>query len=112
MEQKILKEISQRTSVSLELLQSFKEESLQKIEEVYRSDNFDLVRIYELVSEAITLSDIEKVGEFIGLSEEEINNLSMDKKIKICGMYDMEFDQSGDNSQLIKALQEIAKETK
>lgn len=103
-----LKEISEHTSISYELLRSLKYEHQKTIVFTYFADSFDLVTIYELVNEAVTLADIDKVGKFIGLSAAEIDNLPMDKKVKMCGMYDMEFEPDTDNSELKKTLKEVA----
>lgn len=51
--------------------------------------------------------EIKAVSVLAEISEEKLNALPDDVKKRICGMYSMEYDSEGDNSQLIASIKEM-----
>ena len=71
------------------------------------ADSSNTEQIYAITNKSLALMEIKAVSVLVEISEEKLNALPDEIKEHICGMYSMEYDSEGDNSQLIDSIKEM-----
>ena len=68
------------------------------------STNFD--RFHQIVEKSLAIKELPEVAKILELPLVELSAFPIEKQERLCGMYSMEYDENGDNSELISHLRE------
>lgn len=99
-----LKEIAESTKIADSTLFSLNFETQQKLVFEYMADSENIARFYEIINSALEISELKNVAELIETPMENIEKLPLEIQKKMCGHYSMEYEENGDNSELIIIL--------
>ena len=99
-----LKEVAESSGITDSMLFSLDFETQQKLVFEYMADSGNISRFYEIVNSALEISELKNVAELIEIPMENIEKLPLEIQKKMCGHYSMEYEENGDNSELIATL--------
>ena len=99
-----LSEIAEVTGISYTTLRNLDFDAQQKIVYEYMANTAEIGHIYELVNKALSVSDLDKVAKLLETSVRELNQLPLNIREQMCGHYAMEYEENGDNAELIETL--------
>ena len=99
-----LSEIAEVTGISYTTFRSLDFDTQQEIVYEYMANTAEIGHIYELVNKALAVSDIEKVAKLLEIPVRELQKLPLNIREQMCGHYAMEYEEKGDNSELIRTL--------
>ena len=99
-----LSEIAGVTGISYTTFRSLDFDTQQEIVYEYMANTAEIGHIYELVNKALAVSDIEKVAKLLEIPVREVQKLPLNIREQMCGHYAMEYEEKGDNSELIRTL--------
>lgn len=99
-----LKEIAESIKIADSTLFSLDFETQQKLVFEYMADSENIARFYEIINSALEISELKNVAELIKIPMENIEKLPLEIQKKMCGHYSMEYEENGDNSELIATL--------
>ena len=99
-----LSEIAGVTGISYTTFRSLDFDTQQEIVYEYMANTAEIGHIYKLVNKALAVSDIEKVAKLLELPVRELQKLPLNIREQMCGHYAMEYEEKGDNSELIRTL--------
>lgn len=103
----ILPDVAKNTGISYSTLEMLGFETQQQIVFEYMADSSNTEQIYALTNKSLAFMELKVVSVLVEISEEKLNALPDEIKEHICGMYSMEYDSEGDNSQLIASIKEM-----
>lgn len=99
-----LKEVSESTKIPCSTLFSLDFETQQKLVFEYMADSENIACFYEIVNSALEISELKNIVELIKIPMENIEKLPLEIQKKMCGYCSMEYEENGDNSELIANL--------
>lgn len=102
-----LEEVSDATGILLTTLKNLDYETQEKLVGAYMMDSTDYVYLYEIVNDALAVSDIDNVAKLIDVPASELRKLPRELQKQLCGAYLMEQDEDSDNAELIDELREM-----
>lgn len=111
-----MKEVSEDTGADFETLMSLDEQSQLQISFEYNmylaEDNPEKAfnSVYENVHRALQVRELPDVARLIGTEYEKLRIYPRKVWEQLCGAYAMEYEENGDNSELISELNDIIKE--
>lgn len=111
-----MKEVSEDTGTEFETLMSLDEQSQLQISFEYimymAEDNPKKAfkSVYENVHKALQVRELPDVARLIGAEYEKLRIYPREVWEQLCGAYAMEYEENGDNSELISELNDIIKE--
>lgn len=103
----VLPDVAKNTGIPYSTLKMLGFEIQQEIVFEYMADSSNTEQIYAITNKSLALMEIKAVSVLVEISEEKLNALPDEIKEHICGMYSMEYDSEGDNSQLIDSIKEM-----
>lgn len=103
----VLPDVAKNTGIAFSTLEKLDYDTQQEIVYEYMADSSNTEQIYTLTNKALAVMELKAVSVLIEVSEEKLNSLPDDIKEYICGMYSMEYDSEGDNSQLIASIKDM-----
>lgn len=99
-----LKEVSESTKITDSTLFSLDFETQQKLVFEYMADSENIARFYEIVNSALEISELKNVAKLIKIPTENLKKLPSEIQKKMCAYYSMEYEENGDNSELVATL--------
>lgn len=99
-----LKEVAESTKIADSTLFSLDFAIQQKLVFEYMADSENTARFYEIINSALEIYELKNVAELIEIPMENIQKLPLEIQKKMCGYYSMEYEENGDNSELIATL--------
>lgn len=111
-----MKEVSHNTGTEFETLMSLNEQSQLSIAFEYAmylaEDNPEeaFKSVYRNVHNALQVRELPDVARLLGTEYEKLRIYPREVWEQLCGAYAMEYEENGDNSELISELNEIIKE--
>lgn len=103
----VLTDVAKNTGIAFSTLEKLDFDTQQEIVYEYMADSSNTEQIYALTNKALAVMELKSVSVLIEVSEDKLNSLPDDIKEYICGMYSMEYDSEGDNSQLITSIKDM-----
>lgn len=103
----VLPDVTKNTGIAFSTLEKLDFDTQQEIVYEYMADSSNTEQIYALTNKALAVMELKAVSVLIEVSEEKLNSLPDDIKEYICGMYSMEYDSEGNNSQLIASIKDM-----
>lgn len=103
----VLPDVAKNTGIAFSTLEKLDYDTQQEIVYEYMADSSNTEQIYALTNKALAVMELKAVSVLTEVSEEKLNSLPDDIKEYICGMYSMEYDSEGDNSQLIASIKDM-----
>lgn len=111
-----MKEVAEGTGTEFETLMSLDEQSQLQISFEYimymAEDDPEKAfkSVYENVHKALQVRELPDVARLIGAEYEKLRIYPREVWEQLCGAYAMEYEENGDNSELISELNDIIKE--
>lgn len=106
-----MKNISDRTGIDFDMLMSLDDQAQLMIDFEYTASNFDAAVAQKCFREAIQVRDLPEVAKLTETELDLLKSFPRDIQEQLCGAYLMEFDDDGDNSELISELKTIISDT-
>ncbi len=103
----VLPDVAKNTGIAFSTLEKLDYDTQQEIVYEYMADSSNTEQIYALTNKELAVMELKAVSVLIEVSEEKLNSLPDDIKEYICGMYSMEYDSEGNNSQLIASIKDM-----
>lgn len=105
-----LLEVAKNTGISLVALHSLDHNTQTEIVYEYMADSSQTEYFYEIVNKALSVMEIEKISDMVGIPVSRLRSLPQEIQKNICGRYSMEFDEDSTNAELIRNIREIIEE--
>lgn len=106
-----MKNISENTGIDFDMLLSLDEQTQMMIDFEYTASNFDVAVAQKCFRDAIQVRDLPEVAKLTDTELDLLKGFPRDVQEQLCGAYLMEFDDEGDNSDLIAELKQIISDT-
>ena len=104
-----MKRISDSTGIDLAMLLSLDEQAQLMIDFEYTASGNDAKVAYKCFHDALQVSELPDVAKLIGAEVDKLKALPREVQEQLCGAYAMEYDENGDNAELIKELGDMLK---
>ena len=101
-----LREIAKNTGMDYKVLCNLGENAQYSLVFEYAMDSTNFDRFHQIVEKSLAVMELPKVAKLLDIPLVELSAFPIEKQEKLCGMYAMEHDENGDNSELIEHLRE------
>ena len=101
-----LREISKRTGMDYTALCNLSENAQYSLVFEYAMDSTNFDRFHQIVEKSLAVKELPEVAKLIDLPLVELYAFPIEKQERLCSIYSMEYDENGDNSELISHLRE------
>lgn len=102
-----MKRISEETGIDFDMLMSLDDQAQMMIDFEYSASDYDGKVAYKCFHEALQVRDIPDVAKLTGTEKDKLKAFPRDIQEQLCGAYKMEYDENGNNDELISELKDI-----